>query len=151
MEESLTFKACSCLGQKASFHPALLTFLPFPHSGGQKMCHKYPLPIRAAKLALGHIGIAVPGSDFLTQLRFPCQTFPGTSDSFSRVQQWCKLAPHLFTVGKHNCQRTEHWERQEKNRKRGKNGNKSHVGHLWLLEKKCHSNKRKSRCAAFAW
>lgn len=107
MEESLTFKGCSSR-QKTSFHPALLTSLPFPHSGGQKMCHTDPPPHQSCKTCSRH---AVPGSDFLIQLRFSCHTFLGTNDNLSRAQEW--LAPHLLTVGKHNCQRTEHWERLE--------------------------------------
>lgn len=115
------------------------------------MGHRSPLPIRAARFALGHVGIAVPGSDFLIQLRFTCQTFPGTNDNLSRAQKCHRLAPHLLTVGKHHCQRTERWERRGKKKK--KKTNKSRVGHLGLLEKKCQSNKKKkkSRCAAFAW
>lgn len=94
------------------------------HTVEIRRCAIYPpLPIRAARLALGsRVGLAVPGSDFLTQVRFTCHTSPGTNDNLSRAQQWHTLAPHLLTVGKHNCQKTECWERQdclggEKNKK----------------------------------
>lgn len=45
------------------------------------------------------------------QLKFTCQAFPGIN-SLSRAQQ-PRLAPHPLTVGKHNCQRTECWERRD--------------------------------------
>lgn len=103
----------------------------------------------SARLALGHVGIAVTGSDFLIQLRFTCQTFPGTNDNLPRAQQWHRLAPHLLTVGQHNARGLS--TGKGRSVLEGVKKIKANVGHLWLLEKKCQSNKRKSRCAAFAW
>lgn len=114
MEESLTLKAWSCLETESLIPPCLSHIFAFPTwCRSEDVPHNPRLPSRAARFALGHVGNAVIGSDFLIQLRFTSQTFPGTNDNLSRAQQWHRLAPHLLTVGKHNCQRTEHWERQD--------------------------------------